>query len=162
MADRQITQRVDDIDGTEATTRTPFVWEGDWYQIDLSAKNQTAFQKAMEKFVAAATKLGPAEAAPEQISTQEHVIAAPSLLTAPGGPRASVTLLGPRRGSGKDTRTEADREEARRAKAWLRANGFPVADKGALRRDFKQAYVHKLTYEQFQAQQNGAQASNGG
>ncbi|KPC90790.1 hypothetical protein ADL27_32525 [Streptomyces sp. NRRL F-6602] len=50
---------VDDIDGTEENVETVnFTYKGTRYTIDLSKKNRDAFDKAMDKYLKAATELG--------------------------------------------------------------------------------------------------------
>ena len=62
MASRTIVQLVDDLDGKEIADgegRTiSFSFSGVDYSIDLSSKNAEKFQKALEPYLGAATRIG--------------------------------------------------------------------------------------------------------
>lgn len=60
MAQRVITQLVDDLDGTELTDgeTIEFGLDGKSYQIDLSQKNAEKLRKALEVYVNAGRKVG--------------------------------------------------------------------------------------------------------
>lgn len=58
MAQKVVTQLVDDIDGSEATTTLTFSFNGKSYQIDLNDENSEKFQKALEPYLAVATRTG--------------------------------------------------------------------------------------------------------
>jgi hypothetical protein len=54
MAKRTILHLIDDLDGKPADETVQFGWAGTDYEIDLSAKNAAALEKALAKYVAAA------------------------------------------------------------------------------------------------------------
>jgi len=56
MAQLVTVNLVDDLDGGIAEETLRFSYRGSDYEIDLSKKNATAFDKAMERFVAKARK----------------------------------------------------------------------------------------------------------
>ena len=60
MAKQTVTTLVDDLDNGEATQTVSFGWAGTSYEIDLNDKNAAAFEKAINKYVAAARKATPA------------------------------------------------------------------------------------------------------
>ena len=50
----------DDLDGATADRTVTFSYEGTSYEIDLSKRNATAFDKAMASYIGAARKVRPA------------------------------------------------------------------------------------------------------
>jgi hypothetical protein len=54
VATETITRLVDDLDGGAAERTIVFGWDGHTYEIDLSKKNITAFEKALKPYLAAA------------------------------------------------------------------------------------------------------------
>jgi hypothetical protein len=54
MATETITRLIDDLDGGDAQRTVTFAWDGRAYEIDLSKKNVTAFEKIMKPYLAAA------------------------------------------------------------------------------------------------------------
>ena len=54
MASQTITQITDDLDGSAHATTVSFSYGGKELQIDLSKKNQAAFDKAVKPFIEAA------------------------------------------------------------------------------------------------------------
>lgn len=58
MAKRTILHLIDDLDGKPAEQTVQFGWAGTSYEIDLSAKNAQALEKALAKYVAAARRVG--------------------------------------------------------------------------------------------------------
>jgi hypothetical protein len=56
MAQLVVVNLMDDLDGGIAEETLRFSYRGSDYEIDLSKKNATAFDKAMERFVATARK----------------------------------------------------------------------------------------------------------
>ncbi len=60
MAKRTITtiELTDDVDGGKAERTIAFGYDGANYEIDLSKKNATAFEKMMRPYVDAARKVG--------------------------------------------------------------------------------------------------------
>lgn len=161
MADRQIIQRVDDLDGSEAKHRVPFVVNGRWLQLDLSDKNKAAFDKAIEKYVAAATVLGDADATPTGISVEEHVVQAPSLLGVVANAGTVTPIRSTRRAGStagrRDTRTTADREQTKAMKQWLASNGYAdrVPARGKIPDWLQDRYNTRTPAESVQEASNG-------
>lgn len=60
MAKRTITtvELTDDVDGGKADRTLTFGFDGASYEIDLSRKNATAFEKVLKPYVEAARKVG--------------------------------------------------------------------------------------------------------
>jgi len=58
MAQRVVTELVDDLNGGEADQTVVFAWKGYTYEIDLSEKNVAKLDKALAPFVANARRLG--------------------------------------------------------------------------------------------------------
>jgi Lsr2 len=58
MATQTVTSLVDDLDGSTADRTVSFSLDGASYEIDLSKRNATAFEKALAPFVASARKAG--------------------------------------------------------------------------------------------------------
>jgi hypothetical protein len=96
MAKRTITtiELTDDVDGGKAERTIAFGFDGANYEIDLSKKNATAFERALRPYVDAARKVGRAN-----------------------GRRA-------RRGAASQSR------DLGAVRAWARANGHAVSDRG--------------------------------
>lgn len=57
MAKTIVTQYTDDLDGSKAQGTVRFSYAGTTYEIDLSAKNTKAFEKALSPYVSAARKV---------------------------------------------------------------------------------------------------------
>jgi len=57
MAKTIVTQYTDDIDGSKAQGTIQFSYNGSAYEIDLSAKNTKAFEKALSPYISAARKV---------------------------------------------------------------------------------------------------------
>jgi hypothetical protein len=58
MAQKVVTELIDDVDGTEADETVIFSWKGYSYEIDLSAKNVGKLDKALAPFIDKARRLG--------------------------------------------------------------------------------------------------------
>jgi hypothetical protein len=58
MARRVVEHLVDDIDGGKAVEAVRFSYQGVDYEIDLSAKNAKALDKAVSPYVSAARRVG--------------------------------------------------------------------------------------------------------
>lgn len=58
MAQKVVTELVDDVDGSEADETVTFSWKGYTYEIDLSAKNVGKLDKALAPFIDKARRLG--------------------------------------------------------------------------------------------------------
>jgi hypothetical protein len=54
VATETITRLVDDLDGGTAERTIVFGWDGHTYEVDLSKKNITAFEKALKPYLTAA------------------------------------------------------------------------------------------------------------
>lgn len=57
MAKKTIVTLTDDIDGSKAERTVEFTWQGVPYEIDLSKKNATAFEKVVAPYVEKARKV---------------------------------------------------------------------------------------------------------
>jgi Lsr2 len=57
MAKSVVTQYSDDLDGSKAQGTVQFSYAGAAYEIDLSAKNAKAFEKALTPYLTAARKV---------------------------------------------------------------------------------------------------------
>jgi len=57
MAKTIVTQYTDDIDGSKAQGTVQFSYNGSAYEIDLSAKNTKALEKALDPYIGAARKV---------------------------------------------------------------------------------------------------------
>jgi hypothetical protein len=58
MARETIIRLTDDLDGNDADEELTFALRGVEYELDLSAKNVAALEKALEKYIAAGRKVG--------------------------------------------------------------------------------------------------------
>ncbi|MGX7681492.1 histone-like nucleoid-structuring protein Lsr2 [Jatrophihabitans sp. DSM 45814] len=58
MATETVTRLVDDLDGGAADRTIAFSWEGRSYEIDLSKKNISSFEKVIKPYVAVARPSG--------------------------------------------------------------------------------------------------------
>lgn len=103
MAKQIVTILTDDLDGGEADRTVEFGLDGVSYTIDLSDKNAGALRKALDPFISAAARL----------------------------PRTSgVTRRGASRGDVAAART--GRAENQEIRAWAKANGRQLADRGRI------------------------------
>ena len=57
MAKTIVTQYTDDMDGSKAQGTVRFSYNGAAYEIDLSAKNAKALEKALDPYISAARKV---------------------------------------------------------------------------------------------------------
>ena len=57
MAKTTITHITDDFDGSSDARTVEFSYKGTHYSIDLAEKNEAKFDKAMERFILAATQV---------------------------------------------------------------------------------------------------------
>ena len=114
MAQRVITQLVDDLDGTELAdgegTTLRFGLEGVAYEIDLSDKNARKLRKALDPYVSAARRVN-------------------------GGSRSARQSRGP--GSKRDG---GSKEDLTAIREWARANGHEVSGRGRISSTVLQAY----------------------
>lgn len=58
MAKTTIVRLTDDLDGSDAASTVTFGWAGQSYEIDLSKKNASAFEKSIRPYVSAGRKAG--------------------------------------------------------------------------------------------------------
>ncbi|MET8149377.1 Lsr2 family protein [Actinoplanes sp. NPDC049668] len=111
----KVTRIVDDLDGTELKDgdgggTVTFSIRGQYYEIDLSKKNQDALDKALEKYTNKATK-----------------VAAP---VRGGGVAKKVTKVSP----------AGDKDQRLAIREWANANGHKVSDRGRISQDILDAY----------------------
>ena len=64
MAKETITRLVDDLDGSTATETVSYAWKGTSYEIDLSKKNATAFEKLLLPYIGSSRKASAGRKAP--------------------------------------------------------------------------------------------------
>jgi len=57
MAKETVTRLVDDLDGSAATETVSFAWQGTSYEIDLSKKNASAFEKLLLPYIGSSRKV---------------------------------------------------------------------------------------------------------
>jgi hypothetical protein len=110
MAQKVITEFIDDIDGSVAEREFTFAADGVAYAIDLSTENIKEFNAAIAGFVESARKVGK--------------------LTAASNARA--------RSNG--TRAVRDRAQSTAIREWGRKNGFTVSDRGRIPAGLEDAY----------------------
>jgi hypothetical protein len=117
MARQIVVEHVDDIDGTSLDTgkgeTIAFSVNGIDYEIDLSAKNATAFHKKLDYYIEHAIKVG----------GRKNRTA--GTLHSGGGPAKP-----PRR----------DRDHVRAIREWAREEGYEVGDRGRIPTDIVDAY----------------------
>ncbi len=70
MAQKVVTELVDDLNGGEADQTVVFAWKGYTYEIDLSEKNVAKLDKALAPFVANARRLGRAPKSSTRTTTR--------------------------------------------------------------------------------------------
>jgi hypothetical protein len=97
-----VVKLVDDIDGSVARESLRFGLNGTEYEIDLSETNAAKFRQTLAPFVQAARKLGKA-----------------------GAPQLRLVRS-------SSTRTAADRERLAAIRAWARAQGMEINDRGRI------------------------------
>lgn len=112
---------VDDLDGTEVDEETGgtlvFSIDGEYFSIDLGAKNRAAFDKAVQKFVDAAVSIE----APHVQATPVRGRSGRSAPRSQGSPGAN-------------------RERLQLIREWARANGYEVSDRGRVAMEIQEAY----------------------
>lgn len=111
MAQKVTVQLVDDIDGAVADETVSFSLDGTAYEIDLSAKNASAFRNSLAQYVGTARRVGARSS---------------------GGRASGRSGGGRRRGSG-DNRTAEIRQ-------WARSNGHAVNERGRIPATVVEAY----------------------
>jgi hypothetical protein len=122
---------VDDLDEKPDTPENPvsrlrYAYDGTEYQIDLSAKNRTAFDKAVEKYISA---------------SQEYISSAPESKPAR------------RTSGGKGKSSGASR--ASEVRAWAQTKGIKVPERGRVPAEVK-ARWEKETGERFDSVSSGS------
>ncbi|MCL1898403.1 MAG: Lsr2 family protein [Micrococcales bacterium] len=110
MAQRVQVLLVDDLDGSTATETVSFGLDGVNYEIDLAEQNAAKFRAALAPWTGAGRKFS--------------------------GRAAGKTGRSPNRSA---ARKPVDAEVSR-MRAWARANGYPVSDRGRIQADIQAAY----------------------
>lgn len=100
----------DDLDGSKADRTLAFAFDGADYEIELSKKNATAFEKAIKPYLDAARKTRGATTARGRTSTAK--------------------------GNGR-TRSRNDLAQVRK---WANANGLDVSERGRIAKTVQDAY----------------------
>lgn len=132
---RQRVELIDDLDGSAADESLTFALDGTVYAIDLSSPHAETLRKGLAPFVAAAQKVGSGRVTrvvPRQV--QRGFQSNPHLAA-----------------------RERTQEENRAIRRWANANGYEVADRGAIKFDIVAAYKDAM-----QAQQNRAAVKGNG
>jgi hypothetical protein len=111
MAQREIIELVDDLDGEAADETVSFGLDGHAYEIDLSAKNARKLRQAMARYESVARRVSSRRAAPAA-RTRSGIPAEPS---------------------GRSGDANVIRE-------WARTNGYDVNARGRIPAHLSQAY----------------------
>ena len=111
MAKQVITLLTDDIDGSEADRTVEFSIDGVRYTIDLSDKNAGKLRKALDPYLAAATRVGRGGASPRSASSRSA---------------ASSGRVG--------------REQNQAIRAWAAKNGYEVSERGRIPASVTEAF----------------------
>ena len=114
MAKQIVTLLTDDIDGSEADRTVEFGLDGVNYTIDLSAKNSGKLRKALDPYLAVASRVGRS--------------------TASG--RIAGRGAAPARSTGSRDQNQAIRE-------WATKNGYAVSERGRIPRSIVEAFHSK-------------------
>ncbi len=143
---KQITQLVDDYDGTLAEETMQFVFDGTAYSIDLSTGNAGAFREEMRPWCEAATEIM------RGVTWHKRIRRTPRSASTPRRPkrhtRTPAKVMGNGNGSTNgegnegngdlsNLLTKGDREKIR---AWAKGKGHTVADRGRLSADVVKRY----------------------
>src|SRR4051812_35793430 len=115
MAKQVITLLTDDLDGGEADSTVEFGLDGVNYSIDLSEKNAGKLRKALDPYLAVATRAG----------------------------RAGVERGAVRRGGAPAGTGRASREENQAIREWAGKNGYEVSERGRIPSSIVEAYHSK-------------------
>jgi hypothetical protein len=113
MAKQTVTLLTDDIDGTEADRTIEFGLDGVNYTIDLSEKNAGKLRKALDPYLAAASRLGRGRA---------------------GRVPARATTAAP---------IQANRDQNRAIRVWATKNGYEVSERGRIPSSIVDAFHRK-------------------
>jgi hypothetical protein len=111
MAQREIIELVDDLDGGAADETVSFGLDGHAYEIDLSAKNARKLRQTLARYESAARRVNSRRAAPTART------------------RARI----PAQANGKSGDANVIRE-------WARTNGYDVSSRGRIPARLSQAY----------------------
>ena len=101
---------IDDLDGGEANETVGFAIDGSAYEIDLSDGNAKRLRDALSPFVGSARR---AESGPAR---------------------------GRRRGAGGSAQRAMSREKSAEIRAWAKAHGHPVSERGRIAASIVEAY----------------------
>jgi hypothetical protein len=112
MARETITQLIDDLDGSPADRTVKLGWDGQVYELELSAGNIAALEDVLQPYLAAARS-----------------VSSPGQNHGASGSRARVTR--PR---------SKPRSDIKEIRAWAQANGYKVTDRGRIPDRVMQAY----------------------
>jgi hypothetical protein len=113
MARQILTLLTDDIDGSEAGRTVEFGLDGVNYTIDLSDKNAGKLRKALDPYLAAASRVG----------------------------RSASTSRISGRGAASPSRTNRDQNQAIRE--WATKNGYEVSERGRIPASIVEAFHSK-------------------
>jgi hypothetical protein len=114
MAKQLITLLTDDIDGSEADRTVEFGLDGVTYTIDLSDKNAGKLRKALDPYLAAASRVG-RSAANSRIA-----------------PRSTVPAP-----------SRANRDQNQAIREWAGKNGYEVSERGRIPSSIVEAFHSK-------------------
>jgi hypothetical protein len=114
MAKQIVTLLTDDIDGSEADRTVEFGLDGVTYTIDLSEKNSGKLRKALDPYLAVASRAGR--------STASGRIAARGVAPAPG---------------------RANRDQNQAIREWATKNGYQVSERGRIPSSIVEAFHSK-------------------
>ncbi|AGZ43037.1 histone-like nucleoid-structuring protein Lsr2 [Actinoplanes friuliensis] len=115
MAKTIVTLLTDDIDGSKADRTLEFGLDGVAYTIDLSDKNAGKLRKALDPFLAAASRIGRSNTS-GRIASRSTAAAAPS---------------------------RANREQNQAIREWAGRNGFEVSERGRIPSSVVEAFHSK-------------------
>ena len=113
MAQQTIVRYTDDLDGSEASGSVEFALDGRNYEIDLNDENAAKLRDALAPYIAAARRDGGRSG------------------------RRSSPAHAARSSSARS------REETLEIRNWLKANGYPVSDRGRISAEYMQAWEAK-------------------
>jgi hypothetical protein len=113
MAKQIVTLLTDDIDGSDADRTVEFGLDGVTYTIDLSEKNAGKLRKALDPYLAAASRLG-----------------------------RSITGRIPARGT-PAAPSRANRDQNQAIREWATKNGYEVSERGRIPSSIVEAFRSK-------------------
>jgi len=120
MAKRTVVQEVleDDLDGSTADRTVHFSWDGANYEIELSKKNASAFEKLMKPYLEAARKVRGGSSRQRSSSRRESS----------------------QRGTGSRSTARAGRRDLTAIREWAAQNGYEVSARGRIAGSVIEAY----------------------